>query len=77
MELILIRAKTSTLKANRAIKDIKFRDTGNDEISFKLICLILPVILPTLTDIFDFSIPSRIFPACWKNSFESKWPMRL
>ncbi|KAJ8866007.1 hypothetical protein PR048_033531 [Dryococelus australis] len=28
---------------------------GYDEISIKLICLILPLILPTLTDIFNFA----------------------
>ncbi|KAJ8896405.1 hypothetical protein PR048_001749 [Dryococelus australis] len=61
----------SVLEANRTIMHIKSRAKGNDEISIKLICLILPVILSTLTDIFNASItsPLSILP-CLTKAFE-------
>lgn len=55
-------------EVNNAIKNIKTRAVGNDNISIYLINLILPFILDTITNIFNYSLQTGIFPTAWKSA---------
>lgn len=50
----------------QAIQSIKSNAVGSDEIPIKFIKLLLPVILPILTHVLNFSLTSSCFPASWK-----------
>jgi len=49
-----------------AVKRIKSNATGADGIHLRFLKLILPCILPTITNIFNFSITCSLFPDSWK-----------
>ncbi|XP_055714971.1 uncharacterized protein LOC129809180 [Phlebotomus papatasi] len=51
-----------------AIQRVNSSAVGVDEISLDLIRLILPVILPCLTDLVNFAITSSSFPLSWKSA---------
>jgi retron-type reverse transcriptase len=51
-----------------AVRSIKSNAVGLDEIPLKFVKLFLPLILAPLTNIFNKSIESKIFPVAWKRS---------
>ena len=52
--------------AEAAIKKIKSPAEGVDKISITLLCKILPFVIHPLTDIFNTSLRTGIFPSMWK-----------
>ena len=70
--------KTFTLKEPSVNKTIKLlskinerKATGLDKIPCKLLKMAANIVAPSLTQIFDKSIHSGIFPADWKLAIES------
>lgn len=51
-----------------AVKSVKSKVKGHDEISGLLISKCLEVILPVLEHIFNFSLQSSVFPSQWKRA---------
>jgi len=58
----------------RVISGIKTNATGNDGISLKILCLILPYILPVLENIFNYSLSHGVFPEVWKRAIVCPMP---
>ena len=52
-----------------ALKRLKTKATGVDNISITLVNKILPIILPTLTHIFNASLMTGTFPTLWKKAY--------
>ena len=52
----------------RALSGLKSGAPGSDGISLAFVRLILPIILPVLTNIFNRLITSSCFPTCWKSA---------
>jgi hypothetical protein len=57
-----------------AFRSIKTRATGTDEVSINMIMPILEILLPCLTNIFNSSIISTVFPSCWKQALVTPVP---
>ena len=61
-------------EVEEAIKRVKSNAIGPDEISISLIKKILPFILNSITDIFNASINTGVFPKLWKTAFVHPLP---
>lgn len=53
-------------EVRRAIFEVKSNAVGVDNIPLNFIKMLLPVILPVITHIFNYSLTSSIFPVSWK-----------
>jgi Reverse transcriptase (RNA-dependent DNA polymerase) len=60
-----------------AIKQIKSDAAGNDEIPMSFIKLLVPIILPILTHIFNYIFTTSEFPQRWKTSIVIPVPKKI
>ncbi len=60
-----------------AIKSVKSNAAGFDEIPLSFIKLLIPIILPTLTHIFNYIFTCSTFPDRWKTSIVIPVPKKI
>lgn len=55
-------------EVKKAIYEVRSNAVGVDKLPLKFIKMLLPVILPVITHIFNYSLTSSVFPISWKLS---------